>query len=121
MGIYSQRVSSPTVGRGHINRTTIGIAYAPQGRRRTMRQDRAGTAGQNCREPTTFRRKQRVPHRIDTLVHLVQATRFGAPICGAPGDTKPTQLLKRHEPVLALSNSRNRPLHPRPTGLKVAT
>jgi hypothetical protein len=53
-------------------------------------------------------------------MHSVQATRPGALVSDAPGDTKPPQLLKCHEPVLAFSNSRNPPIRPRLTGLKVA-
>jgi hypothetical protein len=111
-------MSPSTILSRHINRTVIYLPYSQQGRCRAMRQHRAGAASQNGSHPPSLLGEQCVPHRVNALVHAVQAARHGSLIRTIGGDTQCTQLLKRHQTALAQCNSRNPKINPPPTGLK---
>src|SRR6476469_10790339 len=83
-----------------------------------MRQTRTGARSENRRQPAALRCEQRVPHRVDALVHSVQTTRSDALTGGVLGNPQPPQLLKRHKPILLVSNTRNLTVHTGSTGLK---
>jgi hypothetical protein len=118
MRIYAERMPASTIRRRHISRATIVSPNPPYGSCRAMRQDRAGARSQNGRQPASLLREQRVPHRIDALVHTVQATRSGALAGSILRNAQHTQLLERHKPKLTTSDPGNLTINPRPTGLK---
>jgi hypothetical protein len=76
-----------------------------------MTQNRARTASEHCSHPSRLEAEQRVPGGIDTRVNQVERPSLKSTSNRPPTNARPKQLSPPHNPMLPLSQRRNRPVH----------
>ncbi|HEY6550106.1 MAG TPA: hypothetical protein VIY71_02780 [Solirubrobacterales bacterium] len=89
------------VMRNHnFNRSCRLFQQPPEGRCAPVANDRALSAGESRRQPTTLGRKPRMTHRVNPAMNPVQPAGLHATRNSTPAQPNPSQLPDRHYAVL---------------------
>jgi hypothetical protein len=86
-------LSASMVRNHRFDRAGRLLQQSPESRCAPVADDRPLSAGEGCRQPTTFRRKPRMTHRINTTMNPVQLARLHAARNCTPAHPNRTKLL----------------------------